>query len=104
MFSLESPIDVNDRSVRSIKDYIVFFSDPIIRDEWLLDFNWQIETSKGVCRFGTYSASDIPHHVLLQTVETFKDDHGDRYKLKTETSIGPGITRYIFAIDCKYHN
>ena len=44
---------------------------------------------------------DVPLHVLLETVETFHDEHGDRYKLKTANNIGDGFTRYIFAKESK---
>ena len=99
VFALESPRDLKEHFVESIEDYI---SDrcPFDRKHALEEI-WEIEKDERFCVYSTDSPFDVPLHVLLETVENFNDDHGDRYKLKTATNIGSGVTRYIFAKESK---
>lgn len=99
VFALESPRDLKEHFVESIEDYI---SDrcPFDRKHALEEI-WEIEKDERSCVYSTDSPFDVPLHVLLETVENFNDDHGDRYKLKTATNIGSGVTRYIFAKESK---
>ena len=111
-FSLESSGDLKDHFVERIEDYLCQYG-PLSRPRAELEEEeefhralgeWAFDNTSGMCCFyETESPVDVhvPLHVLLETVEAFKDDHGDRYKLETASNIGSGITRYIFAKESK---
>ena len=105
---MESSGDLKDHFVERIEDYLCQYG-ALSRPRAELEEEefhralggWEFDnTSEMCCHYETESPGDVhvPFHVLLGTVENFKDDRGDRYKLETASNIGSGITRYIFAM------